>query len=54
MINFDQIQPNVINFEHQHLSTHARDEAYTFLGERGYSFFCHDEDTCAYLKTTIP
>ena len=53
-INFDKIHPNVINFEHQHLSTHARDEANTFLDEHGYSFFCHGGNTCAYLMTTIP
>ena len=53
MISFYQIQPNVINFEHRHLSIHARDEAYTFLGESGYSFFCHGGNTCAYRVVTI-
>ncbi len=48
MIDFDRFAPDIVNFESNHISEEDRTECQTMLEGRGYTWFRHGIDTCAY------
>ena len=51
MIDFDTIKPDVIMFEHKHLSTEDFESSKLYLKERGYSLFVEEiGDTIAMIN----
>ncbi len=47
-LDFDRFAPTIINFESNHLSDTDRMECQSMLEARGYRWFRHGIDTCAY------
>ncbi len=48
MIDFNKFSPSIINFESNYLSYKERKECEGILENRGYKWFRHRGDTCAY------
>jgi len=47
-LDFEQFSPDIINYEHSLLSPEELSESRRLLKSRGYKYFIHDGDTCAY------
>lgn len=48
MIDFDCFSPSIINFESNHISDADREECQKMFESKGYKWFRHNIDTCAY------
>ncbi len=47
MIDFETIQPQIIRFEHVHLTRADEDQCYALLAKHGYQFILEKRDTIA-------
>ena len=47
-IDFEIFSPDIINFEHSLLTTEEISQSRALLKNKGYKYFVHKGDTCAY------
>ena len=48
MFDFQKYSPTIINYEHKHLNDEERVAGEKLLLRKGYKWFYHKDDTCAY------
>lgn len=47
-LDFERFSPDIINFEHSLLTPEELAQSRAFLKDKGYAYFVHEGDTCAY------